>query len=288
MRANGIRIVVLGLCLLVAAVRADVRHDGEHAFYVTSVVPNQGNTRLLERFVDWLSQHGGYPLHLHFVSSYDALSDALRREPTALGWTCGAPFVQDHARDGQQLVVVPLFRGQPRYHSVILTARERSGEDLTDFAGAVFAYSDPRSNSGFLVPASYLQRQGQDIHAFFRLLLHVGSHERSIQAVSAGLADVAAVDEYVWVLFQRDHPAQAAGLREVMKLGPYPFTPIVAGRQVPAARIRALRATLASMAADPQGRAILDDLALDGFVIRDPAFYEPLARMLDETERDGH
>jgi len=288
MRANGIRIVVLGLCLLVIAARADVQHDAEHAFYVTSVVPNQGNTRLLERFVAWLSAHGGYRLHLHFVSSYDALSDALRREPTALGWTCGAPFVQDHARDGQQLVAVPLFQGQPRYHSVILTSRDRQADDLTDFADAVFAYSDPRSNSGFLVPAWYLRRKEQNIHTFFRLLLHAGSHERSIQAVSAGLADVAAVDEYVWVLFKRDHPEPAAGLREVMKLGPYPFTPIVAGRQVPAARIRALQATLAAMSADPQGRAILADLSLDGFVIRDPAFYEPLARMLDETAQDGH
>ncbi len=288
MGANGIRIVVLGLCLLAVVARADVRHEAGHAFYVTSVVPNQGNTRLLERFVDWLSQHGDYPLHLHFVSSYDALSDALRREPTALGWTCGAPFVQDHARDGQQLVVVPLFQTQPLYHSVILAPRDRPADDLTDFVGAVFAYSDPRSNSGFVVPEWYLHRQGQDIHTFFRLLLHAGSHERSIQAVSAGLADVAAVDEYVWVLFQRDHPAQAARLREVMKLGPYPFTPIVAGRQVPAARIQSLQAALANMAADPQGRAILADLSLDGFVIREPAFYEPLARMLDETERDGH
>jgi len=273
MRANGIRIVVLGLCLLVIAARADVHMPFmSPAWCPIRAIPGCSS----------VSSHG--------CRRTVAIACTCTSSPVTMPFPmpCGASRRPWAGPDGQQLVAVPLFQGQPRYHSVILTSRDRQADDLTDFADAVFAYSDPRSNSGFLVPAWYLRRKEQNIHTFFRLLLHAGSHERSIQAVSAGLADVAAVDEYVWVLFKRDHPEPAAGLREVMKLGPYPFTPIVAGRQVPAARIRALQATLAAMSADPQGRAILADLSLDGFVIRDPAFYEPLARMLDETAQDGH
>ncbi len=283
MPAGWVRTSILGLLLILAAgAVADNRGDRQ-AFYVTGVVPNRGNSALLERFVHWLDRHARYPLHLHFIDSYDDLSDGLQRNPRALGWTCGVPFVLDHELDGQQLVAVPLLHGKPEYDSVIIARRDRPGSDLTDFDDTVFAYSDPLSNSGRVVPVWYLRQKGVEPEGFFRLLLHTGSHERSIRAVAAGLADVAAIDQYVWEVISRREPDAVARLREVQRIGPFPFTPIVAGSQVEPEALERLRKALLQMATDAEGRQILNALMLDGFVQRDPAFFSPLKDLLEIT-----
>ena len=247
----------------------------------SGVVVDQGANRYLDRFTQWLAAHADIPLKPVYVESYRALSDHLRAHPKDIAWTCGAPFVQDRLHDGQQLVAVPLFRGQPLYHSVIITSARRAREQsLADFRGGVFAYADPRSNSGFVAPAHEMARRGLNIQGHFRYLLRTGLHEHTIRAVLDGLADVGAVDEYVLVEYEKQHPDAKRQLRVVERLGPYPFTPIVAGRDAPADHIARLRRALTAMREDAEGRAILRDLGLDGFVVRPVSFYAPIAAML--------
>lgn len=270
--------LIVALMLLFAPL-ATPAHAATLVF--SGVVVDQGKNRELDHFTHWLEISSGIPLTPRYVESYQALTDHLRAHPDDLAWTCGAPFVQDYLRDGQQLVAVPLFHGKPLYHSVIITDDKHPQErSLADFKGQVFAYSDPRSNSGFVAPSFELARHGLDIHRHFRLLLRTDLHENTIRAVLSGMADVGAVDEYVLVEYERHHPDVARKLRIVEQYGPYPFTPIVAGRDVPPAAIARLRRALSGMTADNEGKRILRDLGLDGFVVRPVSFYAPIAQML--------
>ena len=281
----------LAVALLLLGASASPAHEagigsGEvHPFVVTGVVPGRENARVLEAFAAYLAERSGHPLRLRFVAAYEDLSEVLRRDPQAVGWTCGAPFVEDRARDGQQLVAVPLFHDRPEYHSLVIAAADREAQSLLDFHGGILAYSDPRSNSGYLAPSWYLLRNHHRLHDSFRLLLHTGDHERSIRAVIGGLADVAAVDEYVWEVYRRRWPEEAARVRVVQALGPFPFTPVVAGREVDGTTLRRLTRTLTGMGETPAGRRLLEQLYLDGFVERRPDFYRPLARMLEELRQ---
>ena len=270
---------ILLLCLPLHPAQAH-KDQSPHPFIVSGVIVNSDAAALIESFAKVLSEAAGYSLRVRFVDSYRALSEALREDTNALGWTCGAPFVEDHQRDGQQLVAIPLFRGQPTYHSLIITRRDRPERTLLDFKGEVFAYSDPRSNSGYVVPAYQLKKAGFDIRNYFRLLLHAGNHERSIEAVATGLADVAAVDEYVWVEYLKAHPEAARELREIERFGPFPFTPIVAGKNVDAETIRKLRQALLSLSRRDAGKQLLASFGLDGFTRKDEDFYRPIADML--------
>jgi phosphonate transport system substrate-binding protein len=254
---------------------------------VSGVVVNSGNARNIEQFARLLSQKTGYPLHVVYASSYIELSNTLRDHPGSLGWACGAPFVEDHKAYGQQLVAVPLFHGQPLYHSLILARKDGKERRLADFRGKVLAYSDIRSNSGFVSPAYALHQQGIDISDQFRLLINAGSHEHSIEALLSGLADVAAVDEYVWVEYLKVHPDAANKLRVVESMGPYPFTPIVAGPAVRPAVLNGLAGTLTSLKSDREGRVLLNNFGLDGFVVEPVSFYAPIQKMLDAIRKPG-
>lgn len=258
-----------------------------HSFVVTGVLLNSGNARLIDLFVRFLSEEAGYPMQVVFASSYTELSNILRDHPDAVGWTCGAPFVEDHRAYGQQLVAVPLFQGKPFYHSLILTRTGRKEKRLADFKGKVLAYSDIRSNSGYVSPDYALHEENIDFSKYFRLMIDAGSHERSIEALLSGLADVAAVDEYVWVQYVRAHPGTAGKLHELERMGPYPFTPVVAGTGVDAATMKRLQDALTRMNADARGKVLLSDLGLDGFVQEPVNFYAPIARMLDVIRPSG-
>ncbi len=259
-----------------------------HDFVVTGVVLNSGDAKLMERFARFLSEKAGYPMHVVYASNYTELSDRLRDHPDDVGWTCEAPFVEDHKAYGQQLVAVPLFDGKPLFHSLVMTQKGRKEKRLADFGGEVFAYSDIRSNSGYVAPAYELHQEHIDITRHFRLLIDAGSHERSIEALLSGLADVAAVDEYVWVQYAKAHPDAVGKLQVLERMGPYPFTPIVAGTGVDPAAMKRLENALTGMKADGKGHVLLENLGLDGFVLEPARFYTPIEKMLNAIYPSGN
>lgn len=281
-------IIVLGsICMTLSAPDSHAEETAPHsqAFVVRGVMLNQGNNSRISRFTEWLARQAELQLSIRYADSYQSLSSILREQPDALAWTCGVPFVEDQISDGQQLVAVPLFRGKPVYHSLVVTSSGRQEKSLSDFRGQVFAYSDPRSNSGYIAPAYALKQDGIDIKRHFRYLMHTGLHEYSIEAVLAGQADVANIDEYVVVEYFKVHPESQKRLAIIERFGPYPFTPVVAGKGVAKELVARLQRVLTEMHDDKEGAEILAELDLDGFVSREVAFYQPIAAMLHHLKQ---
>lgn len=270
-------ITTLFLCLFPLQASAE---QPQPTMVLSGVVLEQGTNKLSAKFITWLSKKADYPLAVKYADSYQSLSKTLREHPECLAWTCGAPFIEDHASDQQQLIAVPLFHGEPTYHSLVVTRTGRNEKTLNDFKGLIFAYSDSRSNSGFIAPSYALQQQNIDINIHFRYLMPTGLHEYSIEALLANLADVACIDEYVFMQYLKLHPDAKEKLLVLEKIGPFPFTPIVAGRLVSHDVITRLQQALLNMPNDPEGKEILQQLGLDGFVIKQPSFYKPIYDML--------
>jgi len=260
--------------------------DNAPPFVVSGVLMNSGSIALINHFVDYISLESGYKLQPVYVDTYAELSEIVANTPGAIAWTCGAPFVQDHLSDGQQLVSIPLFHNKPEYHSLVITRIDRTEKALVDFKGGILAYSDIRSNSGYVSPAISLFNQGIDIQNHFRLTLRAGNHERSIQAVENRLADVAAIDEYIWVEYSKNTPAILKKIKVIEKSGPYPFTPIVANKLVSAEVISALQRVLTDLNTSIKGKKFLSEFGFDGFVNKEVEYFEPIKLMLDQLKRD--
>ena len=58
------------------------------------------------------------------------------------------------------LVAVPVWKGKPLYQSYLIAAATRKRRRLRDLAGTVHAFSDPDSNSGYLVTPRCARRDG--------------------------------------------------------------------------------------------------------------------------------
>lgn len=129
----------------------------------------------------------------------------------------------------------------------------------------MFAYSDPDSNSGWLVPRTTLMKAGIDPERHFARSFYTWGHRNVVSAVAAGLAQGGAVDGYVWDTLQRVAPALAAKTRVAWRSDRYGFPPLAVPATLDAATEQRLRTALLGMAGDAAGRSLLDELELSGF-----------------------
>lgn len=194
-------------------------------------------------------------------------------------WICGYPYVQ--YRDQLELVAVPVWKGQPLYQSYVIVAAGRQVESFAQLKGDIHAFSDPDSNSGFLVTRALLADLKTRPEAFFRKHFFTYGHRNVVRAVASGLAASGSVDGYVWEVLNTVDPELTAATRILRKSEWLGFPPIAAGKTRPSGlSVRELADGFAGMSADPEARNVLALLHLDGFTRSDPSLFDAIARKM--------
>lgn len=210
---------------------------------------------------------------------YIETMDLLRLGKLDFAWICDYPYVR--FKKQVRLLAVPVYKGRPTYRSyLIVPATDKTTVSLAQLKDKVFAYTDPYSNTGYLTPRFQLQETGENPAWFFRSTFFTWSHRRVIEAVATGLADGGAVSSHVWDTLSIGKPDLVAGVRVVSKSGEYGFAPFVARQTVGEEDFRAVRKFLLEMTEDEEGRALLRELNLDGFIAGDPRLYERTERLI--------
>lgn len=211
--------------------------------------------------------------------SYRETMDLIKKGNLDFAWLCDYPYI---ALGGAvRLLAVASYQQQPLYRSyLIVPSKDTTTKSILDLKGKIFAYADPNSNTGYVVPRHALKMEGIDASTFFRKTFFTWSHSKAIQAVAAGLAQGANVDSYVWDSLQKVDPQLVAKTRIVWKSEPFGFPPIVADHAVSKADFDAFQSALFKMKDDPAGRALLEKLNLDGFVEGTPSLYKSVTTMM--------
>ncbi|WP_439580424.1 substrate-binding domain-containing protein [Elioraea sp.] len=233
---------------------------------------------LLRDLDAYLAQATGLAVRLVKRRTYQEITALLLAGQLDAAWICGYPFVQHAAR--LAVVAVPLHRGRPLYQSYLIVGADHAARRLADLRGTTHAFSDPDSNSGFLVTRYLLAAAGERPETFFARSFFTFGHRNVIRAVQAGLAEGGSVDGYVWEVMAEREPAIVAGTRVIARSDWHGFPPVacLAGhRRAPT--VRALAEALARMPDHPVGRAVLATLQLDGFAAAEPALFDSIARM---------
>lgn len=245
------------------------------AFGLTPVFMTS-DLEVLERLQAYLEAATGEPVQLVTRRTYQEITALLVSGQLDAAWICGYPFVQNHRE--LSLVAVPLWQGLPLYRSYIIVDAERPIEDWTAIAGDIHAFSDPDSNSGFLVTSALLAGRGQRPESFFRKSFFTYGHRNVVRAVAAGLAQSGSVDGYVWEVMRDMEPALTARTRVLHRSEPLGFPPVAAARlRSGGRRTAALAAALLTMHEQPLGQEVLALLRLDGFVPSEPALFDSIA-----------
>ncbi len=212
----------------------------------------------------YLSAALGLPVQLATRRSYQDVTVLVLGGKVDAAWVCGYPFVMH--RDLLEVVAVPLWRGAPLYEAYLIVERGAAAHDWTDLEGDMHAFSDPDSNSGYLVTAALLAQHGRRVESFFRGTMFTYEHRNVVRAVASGLAQSGSVDGYIWEVMAETEPELAGATRVLQRSEALGFPPVVINRGLAdPGRSAALRGALLSMANDAAGQALLAELRLDGF-----------------------
>lgn len=273
---TGRRRLLAATTALAASALRPVHADQPLLFGTTPVFLDE-QAQFLAAWQSWLETRLGRPLRFVQRASYREITELLLAGRLHLAWLCGYPYVRN--RRNLPLLAVPSYQGAPLYRSYLITpAEDRHSRSILDLRDRVFAYSDPDSNSGWLVPQATIRRLGYDPGRFFRKTFFTWSHRGVIEACAAGLAQGGAVDGYIWDTLSRQHPELTGATRVVWRSEPFGFPPLVAAPGTAGLQLAALRRALLGMADDEVGRRLLARLNLDGFVEGRPQLFDGIER----------
>lgn len=279
----GLQACSLSLAGLATAQQAPpTAHSPRALRFGTTPVFLDDQVGFLARWSSYLSAALAMPLEFVQRRSYRDIMAMLRSEDLDAAWICGFPWVMNKAQ--LRGISVPHYRNGPWYQSyLVVPAADTRSRSLEELNGKVFAYSDPDSNSGYLVPRTTLMKAGIDADRHFGRSFFTWGHRNVVSAVASGLAQGGAVDGYVWDTLQLVAPALVARTRVAWRSDLYGFPPVAARASLDAPTALRLQQALLEMADDAEGRQLLKELNLTGFGKFEPQVFDGIARLAAMT-----
>lgn len=264
---------------LVASFKVTVANENPAVAFGTTAVFLDNEISLLNRWSRELGEVCSADVRFVQRNSYREIDDLLADSRLDLAWVCGFPYVTH--QETMRLMAIPDYLGQPLYRSyLIVPGSDTRTTHITQLRNRVFAFSDPGSNSGFLVPATELIRAGIRPSRFFKKSFFTYAHRKVIDAVTSGLANAGEIDGYVYDTIEKQYPERTRDVRVAWRSPQYGFPPIVARRSLDEESFLRLQRALVGMKEHPDGRDMLKRLNLDGFVPDDDKVFDGIRRLV--------
>jgi len=250
--------VVALLALLIAACRPPPEKIAPLRLGYTpaeeTVADREGAARALAAY---LRARTGRDVQIVRTASYGPAVEALARGEVDLIGLGPFAYVLAAERGVAEALVTTAVDGRIRTYRSALIAHPRSGlgslEDLARAAPRLtLNFTDPASNSGYLVPRARLLEQALDPERSFQRVTYTLSHSVSVLNVVHGRADVAGVNASTLerlLARGRVAPGELVTLWESPAL---PSGPVVVRKELPDSLKRELQAALVELpVADP-------------------------------------
>jgi phosphonate transport system substrate-binding protein len=231
------------------------------------------------QLLDYIGNKMGREIQFIQRKTYGEINRLLAKGQIDLAFICSGPYVVGKEKYGFQLVATPEVQNSHFYHSYLIVNKASEFRTLEDLRGRVFAFTDPDSNSGRLVPTYWLWQMGETAERFFEKTIYTYSHDNAILAVARGLVDGAAVDGLIWEYYKNKNPIFTSRTRIIRKSEPYGIPPMVASNSIPSELMTKIRRLLFSMHQDPQGQAILNELMIDKFIAPKDKWYDSIRKI---------
>lgn len=284
-------IVTLGLWLLgtVSAPAQDASWPKEITFALLSTENATDVTRRWAPILAQLEKDLGVKVKSVSATDYRGTIEALKFKKAEIGHLGPKSYVEasnNNYANVEPIVQVRAQNGALGYRSCLITPAESDIFMPEDMGGKTFAFNDPNSTSGYLVPMTFfVTEMGIDPKKHFSKLTFSGSHEASIMAVANKKVEVASTNlsDLQQLIRENKLPRSAVRVIWVSKL--IPNDPIVVRKDLPASLRSAIAESLSTMKArNPEAFAQAGSFFGGGFVPVDDGKYQ-IVRDMNETTK---
>ncbi len=248
------------------------------------VTPKEG-VAYYKQFLDYIGEKLGR--HVDFVDreDYGEINELLRKGDIDAAFVCSGPYVDGHKAFGLELLAAPQAYGATVYYSYIIVAKDSLVKSFEELRGKRFAFTDPLSNTGKLVPTFILAQMNETPDSFFKSYVYTRSHDKAIKAVALGMVDGAAVDSLIWEYLNRTSPEFTSKTKIIRKSSPYAVPPVVVPRGMDRQLKETLKQIFLNAHNDERGRELLKHMMIDRFVVIDDRAYDSIREMKSWVEK---
>jgi phosphonate transport system substrate-binding protein len=236
-------------------------------FAIASMISAEETWVTYKKLIDYVALHFGDETSMILRPSYTDVRILLEEEKVDLALVCTGTYIKCSREATVELIAVPEFKNDVKYRCMFVVDKDSTIIDIADLRDRGFAFTDPESNTGCIVPTWIIKEQGYDPKTYFSRIIYTGSHDRSLHAVAAGLVDGAGVDSLVFYSFIETHPEMKERLRIIWESEAFGAPPIVVPTTLPDSIKEQLREIFLSMSQDIEGRKILDGIGIERFRI---------------------
>lgn len=242
------------------------------------IIPREG-LAYYQEFLRYIGDKLSRPVKFVDREDYGEINELLRLGDIDIAFVCGGPYVTGHDEFGMELLVAPQAYGESVYYSYIIVAKDSTVRSFDELRGKKFAFADPLSNTGRVVPTYMLAKRGETPESYFKNYVYTYAHDKSIKAVAQGIVDGAAVDSLIWEYANRTNSETALKTKVVEKSPPHGIPPVVVRPGIDPELKEQLRLIFLNSHKDEKGRQILKKMMIDKFVAIDDAAYDSIREM---------
>ncbi len=256
------------------------------------LVPTEGGTDIRERFEPLrthLSEALGRPVETVSASSYNGVVTAMANDQVEFCYYGPKSYVLASQNAGAEAVVLELSKGGvDGYRSILIVPKDSEIEEVGDAKGCVFAFTDPNSTSGCLIPSIVLRElTGEAPEDFFSEVRFSGSHGTSVLQVAQGELDIAATNDLDFGRMVEKGAVRRDDVRIIYESDPIPGAPWAARRELPATLKEAFTEAMLALNDKPE---VLERFQNGGFRRTSDEEYDIIraaSKLLKEQESEG-
>ena len=267
---------------------ADPTWPKELTFALLSTESAPEVTRRWEPILAQLEKDLGVKVKPVMASDYRGTIEALKFKKAEIGHLGPKSYVEatnENYANVEPVVQIRHSNGSLGYRSCLIVHADSDIFSPEDIGGKTFAFNDPNSTSGYLVPMTmFLNEMGINPKQHFSKLTFSGSHEASILAVLHKKVEVASTNLPDVQQLTREGKVPRGALRVIWVSKLIPNDPIVVRKDLPDSLRQAIQDALVAMQEKhPEVFAAAGSI-VGGFQKVDDAKYQVI-RELNETSK---
>ena len=271
------------------ALAVDPTWPKEITFSLLSTEAANEVIRRWEPVLKQLEQDLGVKVKHVSASDYRGSIEALKFKKAEIGHLGPKAYVEasnNNYANVEPIVQIQQANGSLGYRSCLIVHSDSDIFSPEDIAGKTFAFNDPNSTSGYLVPSAFfLMEMGIDPKTHFSKLTFSGSHEASIVAVANKKVDVASTNLPDLQQLVREGKIPRAALRVIWVSKLIPLDPVVVRKDLPASLRAAIQESLATMKARSPQTFAEGGAFLGGFAKADDSKYQIIRDLNDAAKK---
>ncbi len=210
---------------------------------------------------------------------YNGVVEAMNYGQVDMAFFGPLTYVIAHHKSGAEAIIVQLVKDKPYYYSYIIAHKDNPSESLDDLlkrTGDVsFAFGDPNSTSGSLVPGRELKNRGVYTSATEYAMKDVrftGSHDITALSVQNKEVDAGAIDSAIYENLVEQGTVDGQQIKILWQSEPLFQYPWAVKKGTDAPTIAKLQETFVGI----QDETILKGFGISGFAKTSDADYESI------------